>query len=68
MSHVRVHKTAHRKQAKPNRRDKAIIEAMTGVAIWEGVHKHTFKWLDDQKKRWLLAEMSDFLDQLRSSD
>jgi len=41
---------------------------MTGVAIWEGVHKHTFKGLDEQENRWLVAEISDFLEQLRSMD
>jgi serine/threonine protein kinase len=41
---------------------------MTGVAIWEGVHKHTFKGLDAQEKRWLVAEISDFLERVRSSD
>jgi serine/threonine protein kinase len=41
---------------------------MTGVAIWEGVHKHTFKGLGEQESRWLVAEISDFLEQLRSMD
>jgi serine/threonine protein kinase len=40
----------------------------TCVVIWEGVHKHTLNQLDNQEKRWLVAEITDFLDQLRSSN
>jgi hypothetical protein len=40
----------------------------TSVAIWQGIQKPTLKQLDNQDKRWLVAEISDFLDQLRSSD
>jgi hypothetical protein len=40
----------------------------TCVAIWQGLQKHKLKQLDNQEKRWLTAEISDFLDQLRSSD
>jgi len=40
----------------------------TCVAIWQGLQKHKLKQLDNQEKRWLVAEISDFLERLRSSD
>jgi serine/threonine protein kinase len=40
----------------------------TCVAIWQGVQKHTLEQLDIHEKRWLVAEISDFLERLRSSD
>ncbi len=40
----------------------------TCVAIWQGVQKHTLKQLDNQEKRWLVAEISDFLERLRYRD
>jgi hypothetical protein len=45
----------------------------TCVAIWQGLQKHTLEQmniqqLDNQEKRWLVAEISDFLERLRSSD
>ena len=37
----------------------------TCVAIWQGLQKHKLKQLDNQEKRWLVAEISDFLERLR---
>ena len=37
----------------------------TCVAIWQGVQKHKLKQLDNQERRWLVAEISDFLERLR---
>lgn len=40
----------------------------TCVAIWQGVQKYKLKQLNIHEKRWLVSEISDFLEQLRPSD